>query len=73
MSKRDPSERFVSLASARVNKVVSGMRSLAKLANRKNYSYSDEQARKISATLRAELKVLEAAFTSNKDRESFKL
>ena len=70
---RDPKEKFRELAAKRVNNVVRGMRSLAKLSNTKNYAYSETEVAKIMATLKAEVKVLEASFASKKPQSDFKL
>lgn len=73
MSERDPSERFKHLASSRVTNLVKGFRSLAKLSNTKNYSYTDAEVSKIISTLKAELKLVEAAFANGKPPSDFKL
>lgn len=73
MSERDPSERFKHLASSRVTSLVKGLRSLAKLSNTKNYSYTDAEVSKIISTLKAELKLVESAFADKKPPSEFKL
>ena len=70
---RNPEAKFRELAANRVNNVVKGMRSLAKLSNTKNYSYTDAEVNKILSTLKAEIRVLEAAFASKKPQTDFRL
>lgn len=66
MNQRDPSERFKTLAANRVNNVLKGMKSLGKLANRRNYEYSDADAKKIIQSIKSELKSLEASFEAER-------
>lgn len=60
--KRDPRAKFVELANARVLRAVKDLRLVGNLSNRKNYEYSDEEARKILKVLEAELDMLKAKF-----------
>lgn len=64
---RDPEERFVSLAEKRVNSAIKALRQVGNLANRKNYSYKDEHARKIVKALKDEMRKIEFAFKEGKD------
>ncbi|MCY1242445.1 hypothetical protein D9M68_864530 [compost metagenome] len=60
--KRDPRAKFVELANARVARAIKDLRLIGNLANRKNYEYSDEEAKKILKVLEAELDTLKAKF-----------
>lgn len=60
--KRDPRAKFVELANARVLRAVKDLRLVGNLSNRKNYEYSDEEARKILKVLEAELDMLKTKF-----------
>lgn len=67
-------DNFVRLAESRVSKAIDALRVIGNLANRSNYEYSEEDARKIMAALHAELVVLKGKFnpTDTKHRD-FKL
>ncbi len=40
-------QRFIRIAESRVNRILSNLDSLAKCSNKRNYEYSEEEARKI--------------------------
>lgn len=68
---RDPRERFVALASSRVNAAIHQLRLVGNLANKKNYEYSAEDAQKITRVLQKEIEELKAKFKGeNKDEPS---
>jgi len=60
--RRDPRERFVSLANSRVTAAINQIRLVGNLSNRKNYEYSAEEAAKITRALQRELDELKAKF-----------
>ncbi|MGX9525152.1 hypothetical protein ACXHWJ_05150 [Alcaligenes nematophilus] len=60
--KRDPRAKFVELANARVARAVKDLRLVGNLSNRKNYEFTDEEARKILKVLEAELDMLKSKF-----------
>lgn len=60
--RRDPRERFVSLASSRVTAAITQIRLVGNLSNRKNYEYTGEDVAKITRTLQRELDELKAKF-----------
>lgn len=62
---RDPRERFVELASKRVNNAIRDLRLIGNLANRKTYSYTDKDAQKIIRALQKELNDLKQRFSSD--------
>jgi hypothetical protein len=55
-------DNFVRLAESRVSRAIDSMRVIGNLSNRSNYEYTEEDARKIIATLQAELNALKAQF-----------
>lgn len=59
---RDKRAKFVELAQSRVNKAVSHIRLIGNLANRTNYEFNDEDAKKIVKALQKELDALKAKF-----------
>ena len=71
----DKRERFVALAEKRVTRALRDLRLVGNLANKNNYSYTEQDAGKIIGALDAELKVLKSRFASGIDKNSsrFKL
>lgn len=61
-ARRDPRERFVSLANSRVTAAINQIRLVGNLSNRKNYEYTAEDVAKITRTLQRELDELKAKF-----------
>ena len=57
------------MAEARTNKI-KDLASLSNLSNRSNYSYSDEDVRKIFGAINSELKVAQSRFESNLKSET---
>ncbi len=68
-------EKFVRLAEARTAKAMQSIRVIGNLANKSNYDYTDDDVRKISKTLHAEVDAMVARFrnTDSKSRPVFKL
>lgn len=68
-------EKFVKLAEQRVPKAIKAIKLVGNLSNRSNYSYTDEDVRKILKALREELDDLKTRFESSKSAEEviFKL
>ena len=54
--KRDPRAKFVELANARVARAVKDLRLIGNLSNRRNYDYTEEEAKLILRTLETEIK-----------------
>ena len=69
MAESKSRQRFVELAEKRVSRAIKDIRMIGKLANRSNYTYSDEDVRKITRALRKELKDLESRFSGDKGQE----
>ncbi len=63
-------DKFVKLANQRVNRVIKGLQLIGNLANRSNYSYTEEDIRQIFQTLKAELKRSEDRFLAMNARET---
>lgn len=67
-------ERFKRIASRRVQDTLNKMRLLGNCADRVNYSYNDEQVRKIFSTIDAELKRIRSLYNKSKSKDDkFKL
>ena len=68
-------ERFVDLAQKRVNKTVNDIRLIGNLSNKTNYSYTEEDVKKIYSALRTALDEMKVRFEIKavKEKEAFKL
>jgi hypothetical protein len=62
LGRRDPRERFVSLANSRVTAAINQIRLVGNLSNRKNYEYTADDVAKIMRALQRELDELKAKF-----------
>lgn len=69
------SAKFVELAEKRVTKAINAVRSIAKLSNRSNYIYTQEQVDTIANALRQEVVDMHEHFadTPAADKGGFKL
>jgi len=72
---RDKSAKFVELANKRVNRAIKDLKLVANLSNRRNYQYTEDQARKIIKVLQQEVELVKQSFLTNdeNDRDIFKL
>jgi len=63
------------LAENRVSRVVKDIRLIGNLSNRTNYSYTDEDVKKIVSTLKSEISKLQKRFETSvsPDEDGFKL
>jgi hypothetical protein len=74
MTEGKNAEKFVELAEKRVQKALDALESIGKLSNRSNYSYNDEQIRKIKTVLSNRLNNVISRFTtSGPSSREFKL
>lgn len=75
MSEPKSRERFVTLAEKRVARAIKDMRLIGNLSNRSNYTYSDEDVRKIVKALESELANMKKRFETRNEPEGviFKL
>lgn len=56
-TEQEKSQRFKRVAEARTNKIIESIRLLGNCSNRSNYSYSEEDVKKIFSAIESELKV----------------
>lgn len=72
---RDKRKKFVELAQKRVNRLLREIRLIGNLGNRSNYSFTDEDVRKIFAAIDTELRATRKRFDSASSGEgsTFKL
>lgn len=75
MSERNKSAKFVELANRRVNRAIKDIELICNLANRQNYVFTDEQAKKIVRALQQEVDQVKQSFSSTEEagRSEFKL
>lgn len=68
-------EKFVELAEKRVTRVLKDLRLVGNLANRNNYSYTEQDTKKILSAIEAEVKNLRRRFEHTDEEENtvFKL
>ena len=59
---RDPRERFIELTNRRVTRAIRDLRLVANLANRRSYTYTEADARKIVRALQREVESVKARF-----------
>ena len=72
---RDKRGKFVELANKRVNRAIKDIRLISNLANKQNYDFTDEQAKKIIRALQQEVDQVKQSFLSTEEigRNEFKL
>lgn len=75
MKKPDRREKFVALAEKRVSRALKDLRLIGNLANRSNYSYTEQDVAKIHRALKSALDEMKARFDSKGavEDESFRL
>lgn len=68
-------QKFVELAEKRVSRAIKDIRLIGNLSNRSNYSYTQEDVRKIVRALKDEVDALKARFeaTGSDSKPVFKL
>ena len=68
-------EKFIRLAEARTAKAMQSIRVIGNLANRSNYEFTEDDVKKISKALHAEVDSMAARFrnTDSKSRPEFRL
>ena len=68
-------EKFVDLAQKRVTRALKDLRLVGNLANKSNYSYTDEDKKKIIGAIESEVKNLKRRFenTSEESEVIFKI
>jgi len=65
---RSPAGRFTYLAEKRVGKALTAIGSVAKLSDRKNYSYTNEQAEQIIEALETAVAAVKSDFSKTSYR-----
>jgi len=67
-------ERFETIGSSRVNKVITALQSLEKCSNTYNYEYNEEDVRKMYGAIKTKLDELKSSFDKglSKNRKQFK-
>lgn len=55
-------ERFIRIAENRTNKIISMIKLLGNCSNRNNYSYSDDDIKKIFSAIELELRMAKSKF-----------
>ena len=75
MAREADREKFVELAEKRVRRAIKDIRLIGNLSNRSNYSYTDDDARKIYKALKGAIDEVKARFDRQGDEEEieFKL
>lgn len=75
MEKRDKRQKFIDLAEKRTQRAIKDVRLIGNLANSKNYSYTDEDVKKIIKALQEEVSELKKRFEAKPadDQVTFKL
>jgi len=75
MEREKDRAKFVELAEKRVTRAIKDIRLIGNLSNKSNYSYTDQDVRKIIRALEAEIKKLKQRFDSRGSSEDilFKL
>ena len=66
-------ERFKRIAGRRVQEILDKLRLLRNCANKGNYSYNEEQARKIFSAIDEEWKKVKMEFSKHKSKGEFSL
>jgi len=61
-SQRNKRQRFLDLANKRVNRAIKELSLVGNLSNRRNYEYTDEEAKKIVRTLQGQLERVKHSF-----------
>lgn len=69
----DKKERFVRIAERRTNNILEQLRLLGNCSNKNNYSYTEEDVKKIFSVIEGELKEVKMKFNSKANKEKFKL
>ncbi len=69
----DKKKRFVRIAERRTNNILEQLRLLGNCSNKNNYSYTDEDVKKIFSVIETELKEVKMKFNSKANKEKFKL
>ena len=74
-SERDKRAKFLELATKRVNRTLKDLTLISNLANRRNYQYTEDEAKKIIKVLQSELDSVKLNFNAGiqSSKSKFKL
>ena len=72
-TEQEKSQRFKRVAEARTNKIIESIRLLGNCSNRSNYSYSEEDVKKIFNAIESELKVAKQRYKTKSKNSKFEL
>lgn len=72
---RDKRKKFIELAEKRVSRLIKDARLVGNLSNRSNYTYKDDDVRKMFTAIEAEIRAARKRFdgTGSSDEAVFKL
>ena len=75
MLRENDRKKFVDLAENRVNKTLNDIRLIGNLSNKSNYSYTDEDVKKIYSVLKVALDDMKVRFElkAGEQKQAFKL
>ena len=75
MLRENDRKKFVDLAENRVNKTLNDIRLIGNLSNKSNYSYTDEDVKRIYSALKAALDDMKVRFElkAGEQKQAFKL
>lgn len=75
MAREADREKFKELAEKRVNKTIKDIKLIGNLSNKSNYSYTEQDVKKIYSALKKELDLMKSRFDNNgaNEDEVFKL
>lgn len=72
-TEQEKSQRFKRVAEARTNKIIESIRLLGNCANRSNYSYSEEDVKKIFNAIESELRSTKQRYKDKSKNTKFEL
>ena len=72
-TEQEKSQRFKRVAEARTNKIIESIRLLGNCSNRSNYSYSEEDVKKIFSAIESELKIAKQRYQTKSKTSKFEL
>ena len=74
-TERDKRAKFLELANKRVNRAIKDLGLISNLANRKNYDYTDDEAKKVIRALQSAVDQVKHNFTTGieSSKNEFKL
>lgn len=65
-------EKFVRIAEARTNKIITMIRLLGNCSNKGSYEYDESDVQKMFSTIDKELRLAKQKYSSNYDEDTFK-